>query len=317
MHYSESGDNMARDAGLLSRIIDSDIFHSYRRQPVVIVASIVTMAMLLAALLAPWIAPQNPFNPAELVLMDAFTPPMTEGMISGNLYLLGSDSQGRDVLSAILYGSRISLLVGFAAVMFALVLGTLLGLYAGYRGGWPDALIMRIADVQLTFPSILLALLIFGVIRGFLPRELYQDAAIIVLVVSIGLSDWVQYARAVRGATLVELNKEYIQAGRVIGLPAWQLLLRHLLPNVLRPVLVIGTIGLALAIIAEATLSFLGVGMPPTQPSLGTLIRFGQDYMFSGEWWILLFPGLALLVLALSVNLLGDWLRDVLNPKLR
>ncbi|MCP1674670.1 peptide/nickel transport system permease protein [Natronocella acetinitrilica] len=303
--------------GLLRRMLASDVFYSYRRQPVVIVASLLTLIMFAGALFAPWIAPQNPFNPAELELIDAFTEPFSTSDFTGNYYLLGTDSQGRDVFSAILYGSRISLLVGFSAVLFALLMGTGLGLYAGYRGGWPDALIMRIADVQLTFPSILMALLIFGVIRGILPRSMHQEAAIIVLIVAIGLSDWVQYARAVRGATMVEKGKEYIQAARVIGLPPRIILIRHLLPNVLRPVLVIGTIGLALAIIAEATLSFLGVGMPPTQPSLGTLIRVGQDYMFSGEWWILLFPGLALLILALSVNLLGDWLRDVLNPKLR
>jgi peptide/nickel transport system permease protein len=202
-------------------------------------------------------------------------------------------------------------------VLFAMVLGVSMGLIAGYRGGWADTLIMRVADVQLTFPSILLALLIFGVARGVMPRDLYEETLIIVLIVSIGLSDWPQYARTVRGATMVEKNKEYIQAARVIGLPAGKIMVRHLLPNVMRPVLVIATIGLALAIIAEATLSFLGVGMPPTQPSLGTLIRVGQDFLFSGEYWIALFPGIALLILALSVNLLGDWMRDALNPKLR
>lgn len=301
----------------LQAFLASDIVYSWKRQPVVIVASLVTLLMFAGAVFAPWIAPQNPFDPRQLHLIDAFTPPLTTSELTGNFYLLGSDGQGRDVFSAILYGSRISLLVGFASVLFALVLGTTLGLVAGFRGGWRDALLMRIADIQLTFPSILMALLIFGVIRGFLPRSLHAEAAIIVLIIAIGLSDWVQFARAVRGTTMVEKNKEYVQAARVIGLPDVRILFQHILPNVLRPVLVIATIGLALAIIAEATLSFLGVGMPPTQPSLGTLIRVGQDYMFSGEWWILLFPGLALLMLALSVNLLGDWLRDVLNPKLR
>lgn len=270
--------------------LESDIVYSWKRQPVVILATLVTLIMFAGAL-CPWIAPQNPFDPRELELIDAFSAPLTTSEFTGNFYLLGSDSQGRDVFSAILYGSRISLLVGFAAVLFALVLGTALGLMAGFRGGWRDALIMRIADVQLTFPSILMALLIFGVIRGFLPRSMHAEVAIIVLIIAIGLSDWVQYARAVRGATMVEKGKEYVQAARVIGLPAPKILFQHILPNVMRPVLVIGTIGLALAIIAEATLSFLGVGMPATQPSLGTLIRVGQDYMFSGEWWILLFPG--------------------------
>lgn len=316
----DPGEHGARGAPKPSKwrtFLDSDIVYSWKRQPVVIIATLVTLVMFAAALFAPWIAPQNPFDPRQLELIDAFTPPLTTSDFTGNFYLLGSDSQGRDVFSAILYGSRISLLVGFAAVIFALVMGTALGLLAGFRGGWRDALIMRIADVQLTFPSILMALLIFGVIRGFLPRSMHAEVAIIVLIIAIGLSDWVQYARAVRGATMVEKSKEYVQAARVIGLPARKILFQHILPNVMRPVLVIGTIGLALAIIAEATLSFLGVGMPATQPSLGTLIRVGQDYMFSGEWWILLFPGVALLMLALSVNLLGDWLRDVLNPKLR
>lgn len=299
------------------RVLASDVTYSFLRQPVVIVAALVSVSIILAAVFAPWVAPQDPFRSAELVLMDAFSEPWSRSDMSGNFYALGADSQGRDVFSAILYGARISLLVGFSAVLFAMVLGTALGLYAGYRGGWPDALIMRVADVQLTFPSILMALLIFGVVRGFLPREMYREAAIIVLIVSIGLADWVQYARTVRGATMVEKSKEYVQAAQVIGLPTFRILLRHVLPNVMRPVLVIGTLGLALAIIAEATLSYLGVGMPPTQPSLGTLIRVGQDYMFAGEWWIALFPGVALLMLALSVNLLGDWLRDVLNPKLR
>lgn len=297
--------------------LNSEFVYAWKQQPIVIAASLTLLIMVLGALFAPWIAPQNPFDPGQLELIDAFTPPLSRSEFTGVFYLLGSDSQGRDVFSAILYGSRISLLVGFSAVLFALIIGTALGLIAGFRGGWRDALIMRIADVQLTFPSILMALLIFGVIRGFLPRSMHAEIAIIVLIVAIGLSDWVQYARAVRGATMVEKRKEYIQAARVIGVPARRIVFQHILPNVMRPVLVLGTIGLALAIIAEATLSFLGVGMPATQPSLGTLIRVGQDYMFSGEWWILLFPGIALLLLALAVNLLGDWLRDVLNPKLR
>lgn len=297
---------------------DSDLVHSFLEQPLVMLSAAVTLLMVLGAVFAPLITPQNPFNPAELELMDAFIAPMGESLMdSYTTYLLGTDSQGRDIWSAILYGTRISLLVGFSAVLFALILGTGIGLYAGYRGGWPDAVLMRIADVQLTLPNILLALLIFGIISGLLPAGERSEAALIVLVVSIGLSDWPQYARTVRGATMVEKQKEYVQASRVIGLPMAAILFQHILPNVLRPVLVIGTIGLALAIIAEATLSFLGVGMPPTQPSLGTLIRVGQDYMLSGEWWITVFPAIALLLLALSVNLLGDWLRDVLNPKLR
>ena len=303
--------------GRLARAWDSDLAYSFRTSPVALVAGVVAVIIILAAILAPWIAPQNPFNPAELILMDGFTPPMSESAMSGTYYLLGSDNQGRDVFSAILYGARISLFVGVSAVLFAMVLGVTLGLIAGYRGGWLDSVLMRIADVQLTFPSILLALLIFGVARGFIPNEYREAMAIYVLILAIGLSDWVQYARVVRGATMVENSKEYVQAARVIGAHPVKILARHILPNVMGPVLVIGTIGLALAIIAEATLSFLGVGVPPTQPSLGTLIRIGQGFLFSGEWWILFFPALALLALALSVNLLGDWLRDALNPRLR
>jgi peptide/nickel transport system permease protein len=267
--------------------------------------------------LAPWITPQNPFDPASLVLMDGFTPPMTENQFTGNVYWLGTDDQGRDIFSTILYGSRISLFVGVMAVLFAPTLGVSLGLLAGYRGGWLDTVIMRVADVQLSFPAILIALMIFGIARGFIPPGSREQMAIWVLIVAIGLSDWVQYARTVRGATLVEMRKDYIQAARMIGVRPLKIMFRHVLPNVMGPVLVIATIGLALAIIAEATLSYLGVGVPPTSPSLGTLIRIGQDFLFSGEWWIILFPSVTLLALALSVNLLGDWLRDALNPKLR
>ena len=301
----------------LARAWDSDIAWSFRHSPLAVIAALVSILIILAAVFAPWIAPHDPFNPATLNLMDGFTPPMEPNAFTGNVYWLGTDNQGRDVFSTILYGARISLFVGFMAVLFAMVLGITLGLIAGYRGGWVDSLLMRVADVQLTFPSILLALLIFGVARGFIPPAYREAMAIWVLSVALGLSDWVQYARVVRGATMVEKSKEYVQAARVIGAHPAKILLRHILPNVMGPVLVIATIGLALAIIAEATLSFLGVGVPSTQPSLGTLIRIGQGFLFSGEWWILLFPSITLLALALSVNLLGDWLRDALNPRLR
>jgi len=301
----------------LYRIWDSDLAYAFRTSPVAILARLVSVLIVAAAVLAPWLASTNPYDPSSLNLMDGFTPPRVPNAFTGNSFLLGTDNQGRDVLSTILYGARISLFVGFMAVLFAMVLGISAGLLAGWRGGWVDSLLMRIADVQLSFPSILIALLIFGVARGFIPPSQRETMAIWVLIVAIGLSDWVQYARVVRGATMVEKNKEYVQAARVIGAHPVKILTRHILPNVMGPVLVIATIGLALAIIAEATLSFLGVGVPPTQPSLGTLIRIGQQYLFSGEWWILLFPSLTLLALALSVNLLGDWLRDALNPRLR
>ncbi|MGP1615199.1 MAG: ABC transporter permease [Pollutimonas bauzanensis] len=276
----------------------------------------VALVIIVGALCAPLIAPHNPFDLATLDLLDANIPPAWSA--SGDpRFLLGTDDQGRDILSAILYGSRISLLVGFASVLFSLVIGVTLGLISGYVGGRVDSVIMRVADVQLSFPAILIALLIDGIARGLLPRDAQDSLSLYVLIFAIGISGWVQYARTVRGATMVERNKEYVQAARLIGMRPFTVLRRHILPNVLGPVLVIATIHLAVAIITEATLSFLGVGIPPTTPSLGTLIRIGNSYLFSGDWWISIFPGIALVLLALSVNLLGDWLRDALNPRLR
>ncbi|WP_170480033.1 ABC transporter permease [Ruegeria arenilitoris] len=296
---------------------DGDFAWSFRHSPVALVASLVVVVLVLAAIFAPLIAPYNPFDPATLNLMNGFTPPGTPNAFTQETFLLGTDDQGRDVFSTILYGLRISLFVGTAAVVLAMIIGVILGLVAAYYGGWIETFIMRVADVQLTFPAILVAMLIFGIAKGVTPPEYRNEMAIYVLIIAIALSDWVQFARVVRGAALVEKNKEYVQAARLIGRGSLPIMFRHILPNVLSPVLVIATISLALAIIAEATLSFLGVGAPPTQPSLGTLIRIGQGFLFSGEWWILFFPACTLLALALSVNLLGDWLRDALNPKLR
>jgi peptide/nickel transport system permease protein len=280
------------------------------------IAAAVTVFLILACILAPIIAPFDPFDPSQISLWDGKLPP---AWIEGgqSQYFLGTDNQGRDMLSTILYGGRLSVLVGLAAVCLGMVLGVTLGVISGYVGGVTDAVIMRIADVQLTIPGILLAILINGVGRAFLPLELRQEFAVYVVIIAIGLTDWPQFARVARGATMVEANKEYVQSARIIGLPAWLIMIRHVLPNTLRPVLVIATIGLALAIIAEATLSFLGQGIPPTTPSLGTLIRVGNEYLFSGLWWITLFPAVALVVLVFAVNLLGDWMRDALNPKLR
>ena len=300
----------------IRRFLDGDVFYSFRRSPLVIAAFLVTVGCIVAAAGAGLLAPHNPFDLATLNLLDAFTPPAwTE---RGNpAYLLGTDDQGRDVLSAIMYGSRVSLLVGLAAVSLAMVVGVSLGLLAGYVGGKLDAFIMRVADVQLSFPSILIALLIDGVARAALPKEVHDTAAIYVLVLAIAASGWVQYARTVRGSTLVERNQEYVQAARVIGRHPLAIMFSHVLPNVLGPVLVLATIHIGTAILTEATLSFLGVGVPPTQPSLGTLIRIGNDFLFSGEWWITVFPGAWLVLMVLAINLLGDWLRDALNPKLR
>ena len=305
-----------RVADSLRRFLDSDVFHSFRSSPVTVLAFLVTLACFLAAFLAPWLAPHNTNEVGNLDLMNAFLPPVW--MEGGQwAFLLGTDDQGRDVLSAIMFGMQVSLIVGFASVLLSVVLGVSLGLISGYVGGRVDHVIMRIADVQLSFPAVLVALLLFGVAKSILPRDMQDDAAMLVLIVAIGLSNWVQFARTVRGSTLVEKNKEYVQAARVIGRSPLSIMFHHVLPNVMGPVLVIATISLALAIITEATLSFLGVGVPPTQPSLGTLIRFGNNFLFSGEWWMTIFPGIALVLLALAVNLLGDWLRDALNPKLR
>ncbi|CAH0206987.1 ABC transporter permease [Roseomonas sp. CECT 9278] len=303
-------------AAAVKRFFDSDLWFSFTRSPVTVVSAIVAAVCILGAVFAPWIAPHNPFDLASLNLSDAFKPPAwtEEG---AREYALGTDDQGRDVLSAIMYGARVSLLVGVSATVFATLLGVSLGLLAGYVGGALDSLLMRICDIQLTFPSILVALLVDGVVRAALPREVHAEIALFVVIFAIGISEWPKFARTVRGSTLVERNKEYVQAARVIGVSRARIMVSHVLPNVLGPVLVVATLNLGLAILSEATLSFLGVGVPPTQPSLGTLIRIGNDFLFSGEWWITIFPGIALIMMVLSVNLLGDWLRDALNPKLR
>lgn len=305
------------ERSLLARFFDSDLWWSYRHTPVAIAASVVTLILFVGAFGAPMLAPHQPFDLATLSLNDSLMPPAwVEG---GQLtYPLGTDDQGRDVLSTLLYGSRISLLVGLASVLVAMVLGVTLGLLSGYLGGRLDAFIMRVADVQLSFPAILIALLIDGVARTLLPQGSHNDwMAVGVLVGSIALANWVQYARTVRGSTLIERNKEYVQAARVIGVRPIAIMLRHVLPNSLGPVLVIATINIAQAILTEATLSFLGVGVPPTSPSLGTMINSGNNFLYSGEWWLVIFPGAALVLLCMSVNLLGDWLRDALNPRLQ
>ncbi len=298
------------------RFLDGDVFFSFKRSPLVIVAAGVVVIYILATLFAPWVAPHNPFDLRTLNLLDAFTPPSFTG--KGNpTYPLGTDDQRRDVLSAIIFGSRMSLVIGLFATLLAMAVGVTLGLISGYAGGKIDALIMRIADVQLSFPAILIALLVDGLARVALPKELHDQLAVYVLIFAIAAAGWVNYARTVRGSTLVERNREYVQAARVIGRHPLAIMFSHVLPNVLGPVLVIATLQIGAAIITESSLSFLGVGVPPTQPSLGTLIRIGNDFLFSGEWWITVFPGAALVILVLSINVLGDWLRDALNPRLR
>ncbi len=298
------------------RAWDSDVLYSFRRSPIAVVSAGVLFVLLVSALFSRWIAPFNPFDLASLDLMDSLKPPafMPEG---DPAHWLGTDDQGRDVLSGIMYGMRISVTVGVCSVLFAVAVGIAMGLLAGYAGGAVDALLMRVADVQLSFPAILIALLVDGVVTAALPREMHEQLQIYVLIFAIGISFWPQFARTVRGSTLVERGKEYVMAARVIGLSPLRIMTTHILPNVAGPVLVIGTLTLGLAILSEATLSFLGVGLPPTQPSVGTLIRIGNDFLFSGEWWITIFPGLSLVLMVLSINLLGDWLRDALNPRLR
>jgi peptide/nickel transport system permease protein len=300
----------------LARFLDSDLLYSFLCSKLVVIAALLTLVLVGAALLAPWIAPHDPYDLRSVSLLDADTPPAWEK--GGDpRFLLGTDDQGRDILSTILYGTRASLLIGACSVALATCVGLSLGLFAGYVGGRIDSVIMRIADVQLTFPAILTALLIDGVALAVFKSYHFESGKTWILIVAIGLSFWVQYARTVRGVTLVERNKEYVEAARLIGLHPLKIMFQHILPNVLGPVLVIATINLALAIITEATLSFLGVGLPPTEPSLGTMIQIGNKYLFSGSWWMVAFPGVTLALLALAVNLLGDWLRDALNPKLR
>ena len=308
-------DPQARPPGRWLRWWHSDVGYSFRQSPTAMLAGLIAFICVFCAVFAGWVAPTNPFDLALLELSDGRLPPAwLEG--GQTKYLLGTDDQGRDILSALIYGARISLVVGVASVILSVLVGVGLGLLAGFRGGWIDTLLMRLCDVMLSFPAILVALLIAGVGRALFP-DAHEGLAFGVLILSISLTGWVQYARTVRGFTLVERNKEYVKAARVTGVAPWRIMLRHVLPNVLGPVLVLATIQVATAILTEATLSFLGVGVPPTSPSLRTLIRVGNDYLFSGEWWITIFPGLMLVLIALSVNLLGDWLRDALNPRLR
>ncbi len=294
---------------------DSDVGYSFRSSPTAIIAAVIAFVCVFCAAFAGWVAPHNPLDLTTLELSDARLPPAWQEGGSAK-YLLGTDDQGRDILSALMYGARISLVVGVVSVLISMVVGVLLGLIAGFKGGWVDSFLMRLCDVMLSFPAILVALLIAGVGRALFP-DANEGLAFGVLIVAISLTGWVQYARTVRGSTMVERGKEYVQAARVTGVAPWRIMIKHVLPNVTGPVLVLATIHVATAIITEATLSFLGVGVPPTSPSLGTLIRVGNDYLFSGEWWITIFPGVMLVLIALSVNLLGDWLRDALNPRLR
>jgi peptide/nickel transport system permease protein len=305
----------------LARALDSDVMHSFRTSPVAVVSALIAAICIIGAVFSHWLAPHDPFDLASLSLMDSFKPPIFSPPVGGVdpdwSYPLGTDDQGRDILSGIMYGAKISLIVGASAIVFAATVGISVGLLAGYRGGIVDTLLMRVADIQLSFPAILIALLVDGVISAVLPRGVRENLELYVIIFAIGISLWPQFARTVRGSTLVERGKDYVLAARVIGLSSPRIMASHILPNVMGPVTIIATLNLGLAIINEATLSFLGVGLPATQPSLGTLIRVGNDFLFSGEWWVTIFPGVALVLMVLSINLLGDWMRDALNPRLR
>lgn len=300
----------------LTQLRESDLWHSFKAHPSAIFAAGLLALVALTAFVAPWITPQNPYDLAALELWNSEIPPIWEA--DGQWpYLLGTDTQGRDILSAVLYGSRISLIIGFASVLLALAVGLTLGLVAGYFGGWIDNVIMRVGDVLLSMPFILIAILITAIASASLPTGLKDVLAAPILIFAIAVPSWVQYARTVRASAMVEAKKEYVQAAKLIRVKSWRVMLHHILPNCLTPILVAATLNFGLAILSEATLSFLGVGMPPDQPSLGTLIRIGNQYLFSGLWWIVVFPSIQLCLIVLSVNMIGDWLRDALNPKLR
>lgn len=307
---------MTRSLALLRRGLDSDLIWRFRQAPAAVTAAIVLIVMVICAVAAPLLAPHTPFDPATLNLMDSRLPP---AWIDGgtSTYLLGTDEQGRDVLSTIFYGMRISLAVGVAAVLLSVTIGVTLGLIAGWFGGWIDALIMRLGDVQLSFPTIMIAFFIDGIAKAVMPPDLREMTRFYVVILAIGVADWVQFARTVRAATMIEKNKDYAAAARLSRVSGLRILFAHILPNTLGPVIILATLGLGVAILTEAILSFLGLGMPPTQPSLGALIRVGNDLLLSGEWWISMFPGVALVLLVLSVNIFGDWLRDALNPRLK
>ncbi len=307
---------LANQKSRWQRMKDSDLWWSFTRNKPAMVSAVLLALMIVTAFAAPLIAPQNPFDPAQLDLWNSELPPIwnADGQWP---YLLGTDTQGRDILSAILYGSRISILIGVASVFLSLVIGLSFGLIAGYMQGIIDNLLMRIGDVLLSIPTILIAILVSAVVRQMLPADFRDYAAAGVLVLAITLSGWVQYARTVRAQTIVERSKEYVQAARLLKVPSRRIMMYHILPNTLTPILVAATLNFGMAILTEATLSFLGIGMPPSQPSLGTLIRLGNQFLFSGLWWITVFPVLQLCLLVVAVNVLGDWLRDALNPKLR
>ncbi|MCW8329482.1 ABC transporter permease [Photobacterium sp. SDRW27] len=297
------------------RFKKSDILYYFLKDKVAMFSFAVFMVFVVSAVLAPWVAPTNPYDLSSIDIMDSELPPswMEEG---DSRFLLGTDDQGRDIFSTILYGSRLSLTIGLLAVGLQLILGVVIGLSAGYFGGRVDSFLMRFADVQLSFSTMMVAIIVSAIFRTALGAEMFAQYAVVMLVVIIGVAEWPQYARTVRASVLAEKKKEYVEAARVMGFKAPRIMFRHILPNCLSPILVISTVQVANAIMSEAALSFLGLGLPVDQPSLGSLISIGFNYIFSGSWWITAFPGFVLVALVLVINLLGDWLRDVFNPKI-
>lgn len=297
------------------RFRDSYLLYSFKRDLIAQFSLLVFVMMVAAAVLAPWLATMDPYDLAQIDILASELPPF---WISGSedAYVLGTDAQGRDMLSTILYGARVSLIIGFGAVALQAILGVSFGLLAGYLGGRIDAFLMRLADIQLSFSTLMVAIVVGALVKAIFGGATFSAYAVPLLVLIIGLAEWPQYARTVRASVLAEKNKEYVDAARTMGLSSRRIMFRHILPNTLSPIFVISTVQVANAIISEAALSFLGLGMPETHPSLGSLIKSGFDYLQSGSWWITLMPGAVLVLLVLVINLLGDWLRDVLNPRL-
>lgn len=297
------------------RFLASDFFYHFKRDKTAIVSFIVLLLFILAAIFAPLLAQNNPYDLALIDIMDSELPPFwLDG--SDPRFWLGSDEQGRGIYSTIIYGLRTSLLIGAFAVALQMLIGVVVGLVSAYYGGWVDNLLMRFADVQLSFSTLMVAIIVSAIFKTAFGAQFFAENAVMILVLIIGIAEWPQYARTIRATALAEKSKEYVEAARVMGFKPLRIMFRHILPNCLSPILVISTVQIANAIMSEAALSFLGLGMPPDKPSLGSLISNGFEYINSGSWWITLFPGIVLVVLVLVVNLLGDWLRDVFNPKL-
>ena len=301
--------------GAIKTFKDSFFLYSFLRDPLAISSFLVLATLVVISFGAPIIAPFDPYDQTIIDIMDSEIAPIWDEA-GDKRFLLGTDPQGRDMLSTMLYGMRVSILIGLGAVALQSFIGIIVGLVAGYRGGKTEAFLMRLADVQLSFSTYMVAIFIGALFQGLFGMGVYENYAVPLVIMIIGLAEWPQYARTVRASVMAEKKKEYVEAARVVGLKPTRIMWRHILPNTMTPVLVISTVQVANAIMSEAALSFIGLGMPVSQPSLGSLIKSGFDYIFSGSWWITLFPGIALVVLILSINLLGDWVRDFLNPKL-